>query len=691
MLPAALALAASATLLVACGSDEEPDATGDAPVEAPSAADFPEPTGTLDDLLADVGESNEIVASQAGGVFEPGDERFGFGLFDVGGAQITDARVAIYASPGVTDKAIGPFPARIESLATEPEFVAQTTLADDAKVVYVADVPFDEPGEWRLVAVVEQPDGLVATNLQASVIVDDYKRIPGEGEPAPEVHTPTLAEVGGDVEAIDTRVPPSTMHGDDLAEALGKKPVVLLFATPALCQSRVCGPVVDVAEQVKAEYGDEVAFIHQEIYVDNIPGPENLRPQVKAYGLFTEPWLFVIDGQGEVATRIEGAFSVSELESALEPSPAEPQATRHLARGRESPTAHHGDPSAACRARRARSPAEPPTTAERNLRRTAFWVAVTGISLYLVAPSLIEVLSSWDDLGDVEPWWFPVMVALQALGLLCLWYVQRVALHTVEWVPVIYSQLAGNALSKIAPAGGAVGGALQYRMLVEEGAPKGRVAAAITAVNLLTFAVVLVLPVLAIPAFLTGGVDRDLVTATLIGLGVLVLLAAAAIALLAFDEPLAWLGRTVQKIRNWIRRSAAPLRTLPDRLIDERDRLLEILGPRWGRAVAGTVARWAFDYATLLAALAAVGSTPRPILVLLAFCAAQVLAQIPLTPGGLGFVEAGLTATLALAGVPAAAAVLATLAYRLVSYWLPLPIGLVAYIAHRRRIAVASP
>ena len=97
------------------------------------------------------------------------------------------------------------------------------------------------------------------------------------------------------------------------------RPVVLLFATPALCVSRVCGPVVDVAEQVKSEYGDEVAFIHQEIYVDNIPGPDNLRPQVKAYGLPTEPWLFVLDRNGDVATRIEGAFSVAELESALEP------------------------------------------------------------------------------------------------------------------------------------------------------------------------------------------------------------------------------------------------------------------------------------------------------------------------------------------------------------------------------------
>ena len=70
---------------------------------------------------------------------------------------------------------------------------------------------------------------------------------------------------------------------------------------------------------------------------------------------------------------------------------------------------------------------------------------------------------------------------------------------------------------------------------------------------------------------------------------------------------------------------------------------------------------------------------------LLAFCAAQVLAQIPLTPGGLGFVEAGLTATLTLAGVPAGTAVVATFAYRLFAYWLQLPLGLLGLALQRRR------
>ncbi len=143
-------------------------------------------------------------------------------------------------------------------------------------------------------------------------------------------------------------------------------------------------------------------------------------------------------------------------------------------------------------------------------------------------------------------------------------------------------------------------------------------------------------------------------------------------------------------MRNRLRRGAEPLHRLPERLLRERDRILATLGPRWKRALAATVGRWTFDYLTLLAALAAIGSHPRPALVLLAFCGAQVLAQIPVTPGGLGFVEAGLTAMLALAGVKAGDAVLATFAYRLFSYWMPLPLGLAAFALHKRRSASAA-
>ena len=321
----------------------------------------------------------------------------------------------------------------------------------------------------------------------------------------------------------------------------------------------------------------------------------------------------------------------------------------------------------------------------RSLRRTAFWLALTGVSLYLVAPSVLQVAGSWNDLDQVAPWWFAAMALLQGAALASLWELQRLAVHVRAWRPVISSQLAGNALAKVAPGGGAVGAALQYKMLVQAGVERGRAVAGLTAANLLVLGVVLALPVLAVPAIVRGVVPRTLTETTIAGLAVFAVLLAVATWVLARDGALAWVGRTVQRARNRLRRGSPPLTRLPERLLRERNRVLGTLGPRWKRALAATVGRWAFDYATLLAALAAVGSTPRPALVLLAFCTAQLLAQVPATPGGLGFVEAGLTATLALAGVSAGDALLATFAYRLFTYWLPLPLGLLGAVLHRRR------
>ena len=322
-----------------------------------------------------------------------------------------------------------------------------------------------------------------------------------------------------------------------------------------------------------------------------------------------------------------------------------------------------------------------------SLRRTAFWLAVTGFSLYLVAPSLLEVLGSWRQLDEIGLAWVPALLVLQLLSLACLWALQRLALPSAPISAIIDSQLAANGLSKIAPGGGAVGAALQYKMLIRRGLEGPRVAAALTAVNVATFAVVLALPVLALPTFLAGAVDPDLINAALVSLGVFTLLTGFGAVLMSSDSILGSVGRLLQNVRNFIRRGSPPLTGLPARLRRERDRVKATLGKRWKLALVATAGRWAFDYAILLGALAAVGAFPRPGLVLLAFCAAQLLAQIPVTPGGLGFVEAGLTATLALAGVGAADAVLATFIYRLFTYWLPLPVGLVAFGLHQRHAA----
>lgn len=326
----------------------------------------------------------------------------------------------------------------------------------------------------------------------------------------------------------------------------------------------------------------------------------------------------------------------------------------------------------------------------RHLVRSAVWLGLTAISLYLVAPSLLDVLSSWRDLEQLAPAWLIAMAILQALAIASLCALQRLAVRARRWGPVVTSQLASNAMAKIAPGGGAVGAAVQYRMLVDAGLDGATVVGGLTVANVLVFALVLAMPVLAIPAVIRGAVPHDLVNATLIGAAVFVVLAALGAWCLRSDRPLRTIGRLVQKVRNRLRPKVPPLTGLPKRLLRERDRVLATLGPQWPRALLATTGRWAFDYATLLAALAAVGSHPRASLVLLAFCAAQLLSQIPITPGGLGFVEAGLTATLTLAGVSPGNAVLATFAYRLFSFWLPLPAGLVAYAVHRRALARAA-
>jgi len=320
------------------------------------------------------------------------------------------------------------------------------------------------------------------------------------------------------------------------------------------------------------------------------------------------------------------------------------------------------------------------------LVRRGLLLGVTGISLYLLAPALVQVFGSFPRLADLSPLWFAAMLVLQVGSYACMWAIQRLALRTDQWQPVISSQLAANAFGRIVPGGLAAAGALQYSMLVRGGVPAGRAASGMTASSLLVFGTLLALPLLALPAIIGGApVDPGLETAALAGGVFFLLLFAAGVAAFAADRPLALLARAFQAARNRLLRRRQPLTGLPERLLRERDLVRHTLGERWLRALLYASGRWLLDYLTLLAALTAVGANPRPSLVLLSFCAAQALGSLPLTPGGLGFVEAGLTGTLALAGVPGAQAVVATLAYRLVSFWLPIPAGAIAAVLHRRR------
>jgi uncharacterized protein (TIRG00374 family) len=329
-------------------------------------------------------------------------------------------------------------------------------------------------------------------------------------------------------------------------------------------------------------------------------------------------------------------------------------------------------------------------TAQRIATR-AVLLLLTGISLYLLLPSLVSVFGSWRELADLRPQWFAIALAFEAVSFVSTWALQRVALGAPSWFAVGTSQLAANAFGRIVPGGMASAGALQYRMLVRAGVSPSRVGSALAASSALIFAGLLVLPLLAIPAIVAGTpVEHKLLHALWLGGVVFLLMAAAGAVGFGFDRPLALVGRAMEWFLRLIRRAhrGAPLSEL---LIAQRDQILKTLGARWKIAVTASVGKSLFDYLALVSTLFAVDAKPDPALVLLAFAAGSMLGMIPLTPGGLGFVEAGLTGTLVLAGVDAAAAATATLAYRLASFWLPLPAGALAYWLFGRRLKSVGP
>lgn len=320
-LAAVLSLFLAAIVISGCGGGDD-DAQEPEPAEATApqalrAAGFPKPSNrSMREVLRRMRQGPLLASTVT--VLEPGRNRFGFGLFDRGNRQIGDIKVGLYYSRGLDETAHGPVGVRWEQLEVEPKFRSKQTVDDPdaARSVYVADLNLPAPGGYLISAVAELGNRLVATSPTQVTVIRD-RDVPKVGDRAIRVHTPTRESVGGNIKSIETRVPPDTMHEVDLADSLdNQRPVLLIFSTPAFCKSRVCGPVTDIAEEVKAEYDDRMDFIHMEIYKDNdlSKGP---RPQFKAWRLPGEPFAFAIDSKGIIAERLEGAFSAAELTAAV--------------------------------------------------------------------------------------------------------------------------------------------------------------------------------------------------------------------------------------------------------------------------------------------------------------------------------------------------------------------------------------
>jgi hypothetical protein len=285
-----------------------------APAESPSRSQFPAPKGrTLQQLVATVSGSVQLGA--ATGTFTPGTQRFAFGLNATSGAFVY-APTAIYLARTPSSRAQGPYLAPADPMTVAPQYRSkQNSGPGGIQAIYETELPLPNPGTYTLLAVTRTPQGLIGA--PGEVAVASSSQIPDVGQQPPAIATDTLASAGANVSLLTTRVPPDDMHAVSFKDVLGKRPIALLFSTPQLCMSKVCGPVTDIGVSLERRFASQIAFVHQEIYVDNQPS-HGFRPQLKAFHLQTEPWLFTINRQGRIAARLEGAFGVNAFTRALE-------------------------------------------------------------------------------------------------------------------------------------------------------------------------------------------------------------------------------------------------------------------------------------------------------------------------------------------------------------------------------------
>ena len=286
---------------------------------APDESTFPAAGGrSLNEVADEVRGGGSTEVGLATSVFTVGRSRLAFGMIDDQG-QFVYGPTVVYVAPTPDAPAKGPYAAPADVLVTEGRYRSRQAAeeSDPFAAVYESHVPFRKPGDYAVLVVTQTGNTYVAAPTQVKVKTKLQDQVPDVGEQAPKVATDTLESVKGNDELLDTRVPPSDMHAESFDQVVGKKPVALLFATPQLCQSRVCGPVTDVALQLKSQYGDRVEFIHQEVYEDNDP-QQGVRRPLQEFRLPSEPWLFMVGADGKITARLEGSFGLNAFENALE-------------------------------------------------------------------------------------------------------------------------------------------------------------------------------------------------------------------------------------------------------------------------------------------------------------------------------------------------------------------------------------
>jgi hypothetical protein len=284
-----------ATFLVAgCGS-------GDG-----SKQGAPKP-GTLDAIWRKAGPAVALIPGTSD--YVPGAVRFSFLVVDMQG-RVTERP---HAEVWIGRRRDAP-PIAQTTATLEPIGLAGEGTDTGIKGIYVAHFRVDAPGQYWAVA---RPTGGKPIGGIHDIEVKRRSATPAVGAPAIASRTPTLATASA--LRITTRRPPDTeLLRYSVAESLAaRKPFVVTFATPRYCESRLCGPTVDIVDAARKRFArNGIRFIHVEIYQDNNPVKGQNR-WVKQWHLPSEPWTFLVGADGRIKAKFEAAVSLAELSAAI--------------------------------------------------------------------------------------------------------------------------------------------------------------------------------------------------------------------------------------------------------------------------------------------------------------------------------------------------------------------------------------
>lgn len=307
----AFALGAGGAALYAIGcTDDAGDDGGDG---TPPSGATPGGTAAASDITP-VLLMSEFVAGR--------DNRFAVGLIR-GGKLVKDAAVHLrfftLGEDGTTGTLRGEGDAEFVELniegAHEHDASSEEAQFDDAVSFYLVKAPFDVAGRWAVEVAVTPQDGAPA-QIQTAFDVRETPRVPALGK-VPPASTNDTAATNPNTESLCSRSPACDLHDLVIADVLGKgRPLVVQFSTPAFCETRFCGPVLEVLLSEVPNYRDRVDFIHIEVWQDF-----QLRQQreaVRQWNLPTEPFTFFMNRDGEVVGWLEAIFTEEELRSFLD-------------------------------------------------------------------------------------------------------------------------------------------------------------------------------------------------------------------------------------------------------------------------------------------------------------------------------------------------------------------------------------